>query len=223
MSHFSYYLWTYPAPESAAPHIQSLRRNDNRLHGAASMVGNPPDHKTSGLVAVLSIPYRGLWSPVIIRQHSWSHATVVYFCKTIMDSIIIVDGEVEVNVDIFGPQNRALEASTNIIRLASTLRDLPFARVGLFLWSYMAYWLFTARFIHWCLFHSSCVLSFSTTACIPASHFKAVPRSYSIFSENWKMSITTSKAIWIYCHGLAYLKQMIYLVTVAKEPPQANV
>lgn len=74
-----------------------------------------------------------VYDPLLLFASILGHATVVYFCKTIMDSIIIVDGEVEVNVDIFGPQNRALEASTNIIRLASTLRDLPFARVGLFL------------------------------------------------------------------------------------------
>ncbi|OQD91825.1 hypothetical protein PENSOL_c048G06011 [Penicillium solitum] len=70
-----------------------------------------------------------VYDPLLLFASILGHATVVYFCKTIMDSIIIADGEVEVDVDIFGPQNRALEASTNIIRLASTLRDLPFARV----------------------------------------------------------------------------------------------
>ncbi|CRL26625.1 Transcription factor, fungi [Penicillium camemberti] len=69
------------------------------------------------------------YDPLLLFASILGQATVIYFCKMIMDSTIIPDGELEVNVDLVGPQNRALEASTNIIRLASTLRDLPFAKV----------------------------------------------------------------------------------------------
>lgn len=73
-----------------------------------------------------------VYEPLLLFASVLGQATVIYFCKTI-DSTIIPDGELQGNIDLFGPQNRALEASTNIIRLASTLRDLPFAKVGLLL------------------------------------------------------------------------------------------
>ncbi|KAK4868315.1 hypothetical protein LT330_007037 [Penicillium expansum] len=73
-----------------------------------------------------------VYDPLLLFASVLGQATVIYFCKTI-DSTIIPDGELQGNIDLFGPQNRALEASTNIIRLASTLRDLPFAKVGLLL------------------------------------------------------------------------------------------
>lgn len=73
------------------------------------------------------------YDPLLLFASILGQATVIYFCKMIMDSTIIPNSESEVNVDLFDPQNRALDASTNIIRLASTLHDLPFAKVGLFL------------------------------------------------------------------------------------------
>jgi hypothetical protein len=55
--------------------------------------------------------------------------TVIYFCKAMTDTAAGLDGPLNGNPEFIQYQYRALEASTNIISLASTLRELPFSRV----------------------------------------------------------------------------------------------
>jgi hypothetical protein len=70
------------------------------------------------------------YSPLMLFASILGQATVIYFCKTMMNSTITFDDEIQATGELFNHQNRALEASTNIICLASRLRDLPCAKVG---------------------------------------------------------------------------------------------
>lgn len=61
------------------------------------------------------------YDPLLLFANILGQATVIYFCKAMTDTAEGPDGSQY--------QYRALEASTNIISFASTLRDLPFSRV----------------------------------------------------------------------------------------------
>jgi hypothetical protein len=61
------------------------------------------------------------YDPLLLFANILGQATVIYFCKAMTDTAEGPDGS--------HYQYRALEASTNIISFASTLRDLPFSRV----------------------------------------------------------------------------------------------
>lgn len=56
-------------------------------------------------------------------------ATVIYFCKAMTDISDGTDGMLNADPEFTRNQYRALDASTKIINLASTLRELPFSRV----------------------------------------------------------------------------------------------
>ncbi|CEJ61681.1 hypothetical protein PMG11_10205 [Penicillium brasilianum] len=68
------------------------------------------------------------YDPLLLFANILGQATVIYFCKAMNDTT--ADGSLDTNNSEFIQyQYRALEASTNIISLASILRDLPFSRV----------------------------------------------------------------------------------------------
>ncbi|KAJ5290943.1 fungal-specific transcription factor domain-containing protein [Penicillium angulare] len=67
--------------------------------------------------------------PLLLFANILGQATVIYFCKTISDTSAD-DGSLRENSPEFIQyQYRALEASTNIISLASILQELPVSRV----------------------------------------------------------------------------------------------
>ncbi|KAJ5097763.1 fungal-specific transcription factor domain-containing protein [Penicillium angulare] len=68
--------------------------------------------------------------PLLLFANILGQATVIYFCKTINDTSTWPEGSsIENSPEFIQYQYRALEASTNIISLASTLQDLPLSRV----------------------------------------------------------------------------------------------
>ncbi|CAI7593856.1 unnamed protein product [Penicillium glandicola] len=120
--------------------LQSQQYHISKAYGGMTLDGTEQrlwlENLLTTRLQVLSQCYPSpmdVYDPLLSFASTLGQATVIYFCKTILDSTIIPDDELQGNGDLFGPQNRALEASTNIIRLASTLRDLPFAKVSLFL------------------------------------------------------------------------------------------
>jgi hypothetical protein len=69
------------------------------------------------------------YDPLLLFANILGQATVIYFCKAMNDTT--ADGSLNENdPEFIQYQYRALEASTNIISLASILRDLPFSRVS---------------------------------------------------------------------------------------------
>ena len=69
------------------------------------------------------------YDPLLLFANILGQATVIYFCKSMNDTSTDSSSD-ENNPEFIQYQYRALEASTNIISLASTLRDLPFSRVS---------------------------------------------------------------------------------------------
>ncbi|GKZ25831.1 hypothetical protein AbraIFM66951_002832 [Aspergillus brasiliensis] len=64
--------------------------------------------------------------PLLLFTHILAHATVIYYCKTMTQS----DAPSNFTQSSeFSYEHRALEASKNIIRLATTLPELPFSKV----------------------------------------------------------------------------------------------
>lgn len=70
------------------------------------------------------------YDPLLLFTNILSQATVVYFCKTITESVEMPVDQFQGSSELSNYQSRALEASANIIRLAATLRELPFSRVS---------------------------------------------------------------------------------------------
>lgn len=70
--------------------------------------------------------------PLLVFANIFSQATVIHFCGMMADTTVNV-GPAKAsylnNAAFMRCQSRALEASTNLIKLASTLRDLPTSRV----------------------------------------------------------------------------------------------
>lgn len=71
------------------------------------------------------------YDPLLLFANILGQATVIYFCKAMTDTAAGVDGPLNGSPGFIQYQYRAIEASTNIISLASTLRELPFSRVRL--------------------------------------------------------------------------------------------
>jgi hypothetical protein len=71
------------------------------------------------------------YDPLLLFANILGQATVIYFCKAMTDTVAETNGSMHGNPEILNYKTRALEASSEIIRLASTLRELPFSKVSL--------------------------------------------------------------------------------------------
>lgn len=67
--------------------------------------------------------------PLLLFANILGQATVIYFCKAMTNTADGADDMLNGDPEFVQNQYRALEASTKIINLASTLRELPFSRV----------------------------------------------------------------------------------------------
>lgn len=70
------------------------------------------------------------YDPLLLFANILSQATIIYFCKAMTDIMADSDGSDHENPEILNYKARALEASAAIIRLASTMRELPFSKVS---------------------------------------------------------------------------------------------
>ena len=70
------------------------------------------------------------YDPMLLFVNILSQATVVHFCKAMINSAEIPVENSQASSELSNYHNRALEASANIIRLATTLRELPFSKVS---------------------------------------------------------------------------------------------
>lgn len=71
------------------------------------------------------------YDPLLLFANILGQATVIYFCKAMTDTVADLSGQGHGNPEILNYKARALEASAAIIRLASTLRELPFSKVSI--------------------------------------------------------------------------------------------
>ncbi|KAL2833688.1 fungal-specific transcription factor domain-containing protein [Aspergillus cavernicola] len=67
------------------------------------------------------------YDPLLLFTNILAQATVIYFCKTMTESAEPINPSQSSDLTTY--EDRALEACTNIIRLATTLLELPFSKV----------------------------------------------------------------------------------------------
>lgn len=71
------------------------------------------------------------YDPLLLFANILGQATIIYFCKAMTDTVAGSSSSIHGNAEILNYKARALEASSAIIRLASTLRELPFSKVSI--------------------------------------------------------------------------------------------
>ncbi|KAJ5591586.1 fungal-specific transcription factor domain-containing protein [Penicillium hispanicum] len=67
--------------------------------------------------------------PLLLFANILGQATVVYFCKAMIESAEIPVDPLQESIEIANYENQALEASAAIIHLATTLRELPSSKI----------------------------------------------------------------------------------------------
>ncbi|KAJ6443692.1 Lovastatin diketide synthase LovF [Purpureocillium lavendulum] len=75
------------------------------------------------------------YDPLLLFANILSQATVIYYCKGVMESASSPIGSLEANTEILGCQHQASMAAATIIRLANALRDLHFSKASLDLYT----------------------------------------------------------------------------------------
>lgn len=70
------------------------------------------------------------YEPLLLYANIFGQATVIYFCRTMMDTVADSNGLVHENPETLNYKTRALEASSVIIQLASTSCELPYFKVS---------------------------------------------------------------------------------------------
>lgn len=68
--------------------------------------------------------------PLLLFAHMLGQATMIYICKAMDHVALEASHSADLNADDSGRHNRALEASSMIIKIGSALRELPFSRVS---------------------------------------------------------------------------------------------
>jgi hypothetical protein len=71
-----------------------------------------------------------VYDPLLLFANILGQVTVIYFCKAMMESTPSSADPLQGDTEFSDYRNRALEASTTIIHLATTLCELPVAKVG---------------------------------------------------------------------------------------------
>ncbi|OGE56339.1 hypothetical protein PENARI_c003G05074 [Penicillium arizonense] len=69
------------------------------------------------------------YDPLLLFANILGQVTVIYFCKAMMESMPASANPLQGDAEFSDYQNRALEASTTIIHLATTLCELPIAKI----------------------------------------------------------------------------------------------
>ncbi|KAJ6134559.1 fungal-specific transcription factor domain-containing protein [Penicillium sp. IBT 18751x] len=116
--------------------LQSQRYHISKAYGDMAMDGSEQrrwlDSILTDRLHILSRYYPSptqSYDPLLLFANILGQATMIYFCKAMTETVADSTGPEHENPEIMNYQSRALEASTAIIRLASTLRELPFTKV----------------------------------------------------------------------------------------------
>ncbi|KAK9491685.1 transcription factor [Lipomyces doorenjongii] len=70
------------------------------------------------------------YDPLILFANILGQATVVYFCKGMMNSVASPIDPLEASTEVSECQHRAIAAATTIVRLAKALRELHFSKAS---------------------------------------------------------------------------------------------
>lgn len=118
--------------------LQSQRHHISKAYGDMAMDGSEQrrwlDSILLNRLQILSQFYPSpieSYDPLLLFANILGQATIIYFCKAMTDTVADPSGRGQENPEIMNYKARALEASAAIIRLASTLRELPFSKVSL--------------------------------------------------------------------------------------------
>ncbi|KAJ5675116.1 fungal-specific transcription factor domain-containing protein [Penicillium maclennaniae] len=116
--------------------LQSQRYHISKAYGDMAMDGSEQrrwlDSILTDRLQILSRCYPSptqSYDPLLLFANILGQATMIYFCKAMTETVADSTGPDHENPEIMNYQSRALEASTAIIRLTSTLRELPFTKV----------------------------------------------------------------------------------------------
>ncbi|KZF21089.1 hypothetical protein L228DRAFT_166122 [Xylona heveae TC161] len=116
--------------------LQSQRYHISKAYG--DMESDSPEQRRSleslltTRLQVLSQCYPSpteVFEPLLLFANILGQATVVYFCKAMVESVGSPIDSSQGDSDVFYYQNRALDASATIVHLAVTLRDLPSSKI----------------------------------------------------------------------------------------------
>ncbi|KAJ5218167.1 fungal-specific transcription factor domain-containing protein [Penicillium cinerascens] len=116
--------------------LQSQRYRISKAYGDMAMDGTEQrrwlDTILTNRLQILSQYYPSpteSYDPLLLFANILGQATVIYFCKNMTNTVAESSSSMDGNAEILNYKNRALEASSAIIRLASTLRELHFSKV----------------------------------------------------------------------------------------------
>lgn len=118
--------------------LQSQQYHISKAYGDMAMDGTEQrrwlDSILSNRLQILSQYYPSpieSYDPLLLFANILGQATVIYFCKAMTDTVVESSSSMHGNAEILNYKARALEASSAIIRLATTLRELPFSKVSI--------------------------------------------------------------------------------------------
>ncbi|KAH8690305.1 fungal-specific transcription factor domain-containing protein [Talaromyces proteolyticus] len=116
--------------------LQSQRHNISKAYGDMVLDCAEQRQWLDGLLTerldILSQCYPSpieSYDPLLLFVHILGQATVVYFCKAMIESAAIAVDPLNKSCELSNYQNRALEASSTIIYFATTLRELPVSKI----------------------------------------------------------------------------------------------
>ncbi|KAJ5310737.1 uncharacterized protein N7443_003198 [Penicillium atrosanguineum] len=116
--------------------LQSQRYHISKAYGDMAMDGSDQrrwlDSILTSRLQILSQYYPSpteSYDPLLLFANILGQATIIYFCKAMTDTVADSNRSNNEITEILNYKARALEASAAIIRLASTLRELPFSKV----------------------------------------------------------------------------------------------
>lgn len=142
---------TEPQPKARAPFNECLimvticgrillRGQQNIISEAYGDLGSDSAEQRWWLDGILTTRLQALsqcypppeetYDPLLLFAHLLAPATVVYFCKSIIDQLVNSRNERKPDEQFLEYQHRALDATTAIIRLVKILSDLHFSKAS---------------------------------------------------------------------------------------------